>query len=125
MKWWPWKARPLAQRGEDLAAAFLRRSGLNILGRNVHLGRYELDIIAHEGDTIAFVEVKTRRDTGFAAPEDNVTPRKQLHIRRAARQFIDERDDPHVYYRFDVIAIVWPEKGKPSITHYRDAFTDE
>ena len=125
MKWWRGRAKSLAERGEDLAAAFLRRSGIKILARNVKLGRYELDIIAREDDTIAFVEVKTRRDSGFAAPEDNVTPRKQLHIRRAAHQFIEDQDDPEMYYRFDIIAIVWPDEGEPSITHYRDAFPDE
>ena len=125
MRWWRGRTKSLAQRGEDLAATFLRRSGFKILGRNVELGRYELDIIARESDTIAFVEVKTRRDDGLATPEDNVTPRKRLHIRRAAHRFIDEQDDPNMYYRFDIIAIVWPDEGEPSITHYRDAFPDE
>ncbi|MEA3365196.1 MAG: YraN family protein, partial [Candidatus Hydrogenedentes bacterium] len=62
MKWWPWhRARTFGQRGEDLATRFLRRQGYKILGRNVSFGPYELDIIAQSGDTVAFVEVKTRR----------------------------------------------------------------
>ena len=126
MKWWPWRrSRTFGQRGEDLAARFLRRQGYKILGRNVSFGRYELDIIAQSGDTVAFVEVKTRRNTETVDPEENVGHEKQRHIRRAACQYIDARDDPDLYYRFDIIAVVIPERGKPEIRHIPDAFGDE
>ena len=123
---WPFRQRrSVGQQGEKLAAAHLRRHGFKILGRNVHLGRYEIDIIAREGDTVAFVEVKTRRGDAFVPPEENVTRGKRHHIRQAARTFIAEQDDPSLYYRFDVIAVVLRESGEPSLTHYRDAFSDE
>ena len=51
-----WKRRSFAQRGEDLAAKHLKRSGYKIVERNARLGHYEIDIIAREGDTVAFVE---------------------------------------------------------------------
>ncbi|MBN2308659.1 MAG: YraN family protein [Candidatus Hydrogenedentes bacterium] len=126
MTWWPFRRhRSLGRRGEDIAAAHLRRAGLKVLARNVHLGRYEIDIIARERDTVAFVEVKTRRDDGFAAPEDNVTAEKQRRIRRAAREYIARCDDPSVYYRFDVVSVVLRDDAKPDVTHFRDAFHDE
>ena len=67
----------LGQRGERFAARQLRRWGYRVLERNVRLGRYEIDIIAREGNTIAFVEVKTRRSADVASPEVNVTIRDE------------------------------------------------
>ncbi|MCP4644993.1 MAG: YraN family protein [bacterium] len=112
----------MGARGEQAAAKYLKRAGMRILGRNVHLGRYEVDIIAQEGDTIALVEVKTRATDAFATPDVNITHTKRQHLISAARQYADERDDPDISYRFDVVTVVWPETGTPAITHYRDAF---
>ena len=125
---WPWfsKTSPTARvgkRGERLAARFLSRQGYQVLARNVHYGRYEIDIIAREGDTLAFVEVKTRRSGEIALPEQNITSAKQRHIRQAAYRYIADHPEPDVYYRFDVVSIVIPEKGKPEITLFRDAFS--
>ena len=123
---WPFgKGATLAEKGERFAARHLQRRGFVILERNVRLGRYEIDIIAQDKDTIAFVEVKTRRDTTLAAPEENVTAEKRRHIRRAAHHYIERRDDPGQYYRFDIVAVTIPEEGKPSATLFRDAFPDE
>jgi len=122
-----WFKRPkaLGARGEDAAAKFLKRNGFKILARNVRLSRYEIDIIAREGDTIAFVEVKTRRSDSFAMPEENVDARKQNHIRRAAHVYIADHGDDETYYRFDIASVLLPDGDKPTITLYRDAFSDE
>ena len=123
---WPFgKATSLAKRGEQIAARHLRRRGFKILDRNVQLGHYEIDIIAQERDTVAFVEVKTRRDVTLAAPEENVTAEKRRHIRRAAHYYIDRQDDPNLYYRFDIVSVTIPDEGKPTAALYRDAFPDE
>lgn len=119
---WLRKPKPLGQQGEDAAAKFLRQNGMRILGRNVRLGRYEIDIIAQEGDTVAFVEVKTRRPEVIVDGERSVNETKRRHIRRAARMFIDQQDDDNMYYRFDVVAVLLPERGQPTIVHHRDAF---
>ncbi|MBI4559200.1 MAG: YraN family protein [Candidatus Hydrogenedentes bacterium] len=116
---------PLGRRGEDLAAAYLRRAGYRILKRNVRLGRYEVDIIAQEKDTVAFVEVKTRRSDSIAAPEENVSATKKLHLRKAAHHYLTRNNDGRLYYRFDVVAVLLPDGGKPTVTLYRDAFRDE
>ncbi|MBI5093522.1 MAG: YraN family protein [Candidatus Hydrogenedentes bacterium] len=124
---WPFRKTPLplGQRGEDLAAKHLQRAGYRILDRNVRLGRNEIDIIAQEGDTVAFVEVKTRQTDSFAEPEANVNFGKRNRIRRAARVFIARQKDPDLYYRFDIVSVVLPDQGKPQVTLYRDAFRDK
>lgn len=121
---WPWKRtkRTLGQRGEDAAVKALRRAGYRILQRNVVYGRNEIDILAREGDTIAFIEVKTRRETGVFQPEDNVTPDKERRIIRAADYYLAKHQDPETYYRFDVVTVVLPDDGKPAVTIMRDAF---
>ncbi len=124
MPWWRRKVRPVGQQGEDLAAHYLRRAGYKILERNVRLGRYELDIIAREGNTLCFVEVRTRLSNDPVPPEDSVGPVKQRHIRAAAHQYIARHPDPNAYYRFDVVAVILPKDAKPRITLYRDAFPD-
>jgi putative endonuclease len=105
------KAKPLGARGEAMAARFLRAQGYRILDRNVQLGRYEIDIIAQEGDTVTFVEVKTREAVEAVRAEENVNREKQRRIIRAARQYISERDDPEMYYRFDIVAVVLSRRG--------------
>lgn len=118
-------AAGLGGEGENAAARFLEQQGFVILERNRLLGPYEIDIIAQEVDTIAFVEVKTRRTGDPVPPESNVDRRKRRHIRRAARVYIDERDDPTMYYRFDVVSVVVPASGPCRIELFRDAFPDE
>lgn len=118
-----WRARkPPGRKGEDLAARYLRWNGYRILERNVRLGRYEVDIIARDGDTIAFVEVRSRASSEPVPPEDSVGPVKQAHLIAAARIYQMLHPDPEAYYRFDVVAVILPDKGRPEITLYKDAF---
>lgn len=116
------KAKPLGLQGEGHAARFLRARGYRILGRNVELGRYEIDIIARTGDTIAFVEVKTRETEDAFRPESAVNPEKQRRILQAAKHYIAQHDDGQTYFRFDIVAVILPPKGAPTITHFEDAF---
>lgn len=118
--WRRWK--PLGMHGEDLAARALKRAGYRILERNLNLGRYEIDILAQEGDTVAFVEVKTRRAVNVFEPKDNVTQEKRHHLIQAARIYLSHQEDPSLYYRFDIVSVLAPDKGKPTITIQRDAF---
>ncbi len=123
---WPWRRpQPLGQKAEDLAARFLRRAGYKILARNLRLSRYELDIVARQGDTIAFVEVRSRRAPDPVPPEDTVGYTKRRHLTCAANSSRARFPDPDAYYRFDIVAVVFPEHGKPEITHLVDAFPPE
>ena len=119
--------KSLGAYGEDLAVRELQREGYRILERNAVLGRYELDVIAEEGDTIAFVEVKTRRGTDGDTfePADNVHHVKQTHIRAAARWYLCNHYDPDRYYRYDVVSVVVPTHGRPQVEILRDAFRDD
>jgi putative endonuclease len=113
-------SRWLGDRGEREAARDLRRHGLRIIVRGYQTPRGEIDLIARDGDTLVFVEVKTRRQ---GAPAEAVTPEKQLRLTLAALQFLKEHRLLDQRVRFDVVAIVWPEDDRaPAIEHIRNAF---
>ncbi len=115
-----WLGRLLGDRGERLAARYLRRQGLRIVTRGYRTGAGEVDLIARDGDRLVFVEVKTRRR---GAPAEAVTPEKQRRLTLAALHFLRRHDLLDVPARFDVVAIVWPEGARrPRIEHLRNAF---
>jgi putative endonuclease len=115
-------AHALGRRGEEIALEYFRRKGLRIVEGGFRLFRGEIDIIAYDGDTLVFIEVKTRATTEFGLPEEAVTPTKQSQIRKIARGFLIDRGLGEPDCRFDVLAILVPEEGDPVITHYEDAF---
>ena len=125
MIWFRRRSQNLGERGEGLAAKALKRAGYTILERNAHLGRYEIDIIAQKEDTVAFVEVKTRRSDEYASPADNVDAEKQRRIIHAAQIYIAQHNDPNKYYRFDIAAVLIPVKGKSHVTFYENAFQEK
>jgi putative endonuclease len=96
---------PLGRRGERAAEKYLRRNGYRIVARNFRAAGAEIDIVAMEGDTLVFVEVKTRRSRDAGAPEEAVDERKQKQIRRAAEIFATRYRADDVTMRFDIIAI--------------------
>ena len=119
-------AQPLGRRGENAAVWHLRRRGYRILERNARFGEYEIDVIARRGDTVCFVEVKTRAGDDYALPEESVTRTKRRHIRQAAHRYIARTGSGSgLYYRFDVASVVISERGKASVTLYPNAFDDD
>ena len=108
----------LGRRGEQLAAAYLEQQGYEIVGANFNLpvGRNmlgaivhaEIDLVAYEGATLCFVEVKTRASDWFAPPQSNVDLRKQRQIARAARAYRRLLGLKDVAHRYDVVSIVLP-----------------
>jgi len=93
---------------EEAAAHHLTRTGWRLLGRNVRIGRGELDIVARRGPVLAFIEVKGRRTSTCGAPEDAVGPRKRRQVARLAELWLAAR--PWALrgvtdVRFDVIAV--------------------
>jgi putative endonuclease len=111
---------PLGQRGEDLAARHLKSIGYKILRRNFECALGEIDIIARDGRTLVFVEVKTRTEN-TPMPEDQVHRHKQHQLTRVGKFYLGRFASPPAA-RFDVIAVVWPENSKPSIRHIPHAF---
>ncbi|MEM6785574.1 MAG: YraN family protein [Bacteroidota bacterium] len=115
--------------GEDLAAAYLEAHGFVLMDRNYRFEREEIDLIVWErddlfemGGALVFVEVKTRRGTGFGRPEAAVTPAKQAAIRRVAEAYLYERKLESTVCRFDVVAVLLSPSGTPQIEHFPDAF---
>lgn len=90
--------------GEEYAALFLRKSGYKILGRNFRSRFGEIDIVAVEGDTLVFVEVKTRWSQKFGLPEEAVTPGKLRHLEKTAHYFKLLNPKTPNLMRFDVVA---------------------
>ncbi len=117
--------KQLGALGERYAAAWLERRGCTILDRNWRSRYGELDVIAMTPErVILFVEVKTRRTARYGTPQEAVTARKRLALRRAGVQWLlqPERRVAHRGVRFDVIAITAPPDGLPSVNHIREAF---
>jgi putative endonuclease len=111
----------LGQRGENVAAKFLRNNGYKILIRNFRCATGEIDIVARDGKTIVFVEVKTRQNDD-PAPEEQVNDPKRHQITKAAKFYMSRYGVPPPPARFDVVAIVWPTGREPQIRHTPDAF---
>ena len=116
-------ARLLGRWGEEQAAAYLRRRGYKILGMNFSCRLGEIDVIARRGATVAFVEVKLRKDARFAQAREFVTGAKQERIRAAASLWLAE-NETELQPRFDVIEIYAPggAEGEIRLNHIRDAF---
>jgi putative endonuclease len=117
----------LGRRGEELVATRLERAGWRIVARNVRLPSGELDLVALDGPTLVFVEVKTGRAGALRGPErpaHAVGPRKQQKLRRLAREWIAERRGPSAVagYRFDVVGVCFGPDGLADVDHIRNAF---
>ena len=121
--------------GESYAAAYLEQLGYRLVAANFTLpvGRNrrgaiinaEIDLIAYEGDTLCFIEVKSRSSDWFAPPQVNVDLRKRRQITRAARvyrQMLGIKDQP---YRYDVVTVTLADESTPQIELLRTYWTDE
>jgi putative endonuclease len=121
----PRHTRAAGRAGEDLAQEVLERAGFRILARNLHLRHAELDLVALDGATLVFVEVRLRRGDRFGSAAESVDVRKQRRIAAAARAALAAGGLPRVArMRFDVVAI---DTGQdpPHVLHLRDAFDAE
>jgi putative endonuclease len=115
--------KSLGRRGEDAATRFLKRLGYRILVRGLDSRLGELDIIAVDGRTIVFVEVKTRSSTDAGHPADAIDATKQRRMTQAALAYLKSHGLLQHAARFDVVAITWPENARrPTIEHFKNAF---
>ncbi|MBY0398480.1 MAG: YraN family protein [Thermoleophilia bacterium] len=112
--------RMLGDRGERAAARHLKRNGYRVITRGFKAAKGEIDLIARDGPTLVFVEVKTRR---AGVPAEAVTREKQRRLALAALEFTRRFGLDGVPARFDVVAIVWPDDDQaPAVELIRDAF---
>jgi putative endonuclease len=114
--------KPLGRRGEDAAARYLRGLGYTIVacGHRDTIG--ELDLVAVDGRTLVFIEVKTRTTHDAGHPADAVDEAKQQRLTRLALSYMKRHDLLECKARFDVVAVTWPDRGRPTIEHFKSAF---
>ena len=110
----------LGKLGEQMAVAFLRENGYDILETNWIFEKAEIDIIARRGNVLSIVEVKTRSEIGFGLPQDFVDRKKIRLLVKAVNAFVLSRD-LDVDVRFDIVGIHKVD-SKFRITHLPDAF---
>ena len=122
----------LGKLGEAYAAAYLEQRGYRLVAANFTLpvGRNlrgavvnnEIDLIAYDGETLCFVEVKTRASDWFAPPQVNVDLRKRRQVARAARAYRRMFELENETYRFDVVTVVLPDDSTPKIELIKNYF---
>jgi len=112
----------LGKSGEDLACRELRRRGYEILTRRFRTRLGELDIVARDGTTIVFVEVKTRTTVRFGTPSEAVTSLKQRRIWLMATDYLQRQGWDNRPCRFDVVAISIGDDGERRIEVIAGAF---
>ena len=112
----------MGRTGENIACEHLRKKGYLIVERSFRLFRGEIDVVARDGDTLVFVEVKTRSDESHGRPEESVTPAKQRQIRRIAQGYLVRTGCGDVACRFDVVAILFRGPDDYRLEHFKDAF---
>ncbi len=103
--------RALGQLGEELAAEHVRRLGYVILERNYRCPYGEMDIVARDGQRMAFIEVRTRRNTRLGTPEESVTPRKQARLATVARSYLQAEGYTDLDWGIDVVAVELDRHG--------------
>ena len=113
--------RSLGLAAEDAVAEQLRREGFALLARNWRCREGEIDLVAREGDTLCFIEVRCKTDVAGGHPLETVTGPKQRQVLRVARAYLERLGSPDVPVRFDVAGVV-PRDGRFRITYIRDAF---
>lgn len=108
---------------EAIAAAWLSRQGYAIAARNARTPVGEIDLVAQDGKTICFIEVRSRRTDRFGAPEESITAAKQRHLLRAAQWYLQSRRwREDVPVRLDLITVRWDARGEPVINHLKNIF---
>ena len=116
----------LGKRGEELAADYLRSVGCGILTSNYRCPWGEIDLIARDGDELAFVEVRTRRISSYGAPQESITRHKAEHLVTAARHYLQgyaqENGQKDLPWRIDLIGITMENgRSSPQIDHIKYA----
>ncbi len=115
------RSHRFGRKNEEMAIGFLKRLGYRIVERNFRTRMGEVDIIAKDGDTWVFVEVKARRSDRYGHPKYAVTPTKQRHLSIAALTYLKKTGHSDSRARFDVVTIRYSGK-LPTIEHFQNAF---
>ncbi len=125
-KWWTtlFPLKTLGQRGEAITARYLRSIGYVIVAKGDRGLLGEIDLIAVDGQTVVFVEVKTRTSHDAGHPAEAVDADKQRRLTRLALSYLKRHDLLECAARFDVVAVTWPKNARrPKIEHFKNAFS--
>lgn len=118
------RAKEFGRWGEAVARQHLESRGYRHLESNWRVAKGEIDLIFQDGDTLVFVEVKTRRDQRFGLPEESLTRLKQDRLIDLAWMYLQSLDRLDAPWRIDVIAIEGtPTHGPSRLAHYENAVT--
>jgi len=113
-------------RGEKLAAKFLRKKRYKILYRNFVPTRYgrggQIDLVCRDGETLVFVEVKSLRSEDRIRPLDNLDAAQQRRISQGALTWLRLLDNPDISFRFDVVEVIFNEEDEPRFELIQNAF---
>ncbi len=107
--------------GENLAAAWLRDKGYDILYRNWRHSYFEIDIIAMKNKMLHFVEVKCRNHSPFGFPEDSVTKKKFKHLKKAADEYLF-LNPGHSWIQYDILSVTLYKNKEPDFFLLEDVF---
>ena len=105
--------------GEQVAARYLLDAGLVILDRNWRCREGELDIVATEGRTLVFCEVKTRSSTAYGDPAEAVVGAKADRLRRLAARWLQEHPGYWPELRIDVVSVLRRRRGAAEVRHLK------
>lgn len=108
---------------EDLAVRYLEGKGYSILARNVRTRRSDLDIVASDGGTLLFVEVKARKTKDFGGPGEFITRQKQDRLVSCAKEFLVRKGWSSRACRFDAV-LIYTGVTPPEIEHIENAFEE-
>lgn len=112
----------LGRAGEELAARYLHAQGMVILDRNWRCRVGEIDLVARDGDTVVFCEVKTRSTDGYDGPLAAITPTRLRRLKRLAQVYLDAHHLTQCWARLDGIGIVHTASSGPRITHVQGLY---
>ena len=117
----------IGEKGELLAADWLRNKGFNILHRNWRYSYYEIDIIADYGEILHFIEVKTRTSQLFGDPEDDVTDKKINDLMTAAEEYMERNPIAHApdampRVQYDVLCVTLLDEQEPEYYFVEDVY---
>ncbi len=106
----------LGNRGEKVAAAYLKSRGYKIIAFNYRCVLGEIDIIAAKKDVLVFIEVKSRTNLNYGYPQEGITPKKQYRLRNIAQCYLKEKGIRDVSCRFDVVSILFDGRKEQPIS---------
>ncbi|MFW2388959.1 MAG: YraN family protein [Polyangiales bacterium] len=111
----------LARRGEELVASLLEERGFQICGRNVRVGRLELDVIARRGSLLVVCEVRSRSSPRPVFPAETIGGKKLARVRRATAIWLRSQKLGRVRARIDAAAVVFGAVGEePQVEYYEN-----